>query len=100
MNAEVTSATVRAIQFNADAASAKFYAELRERRFRGTRCRVCGHVPFPPRMHCTRCSSGDIEWIDLPAHGTLHAFSQQQRWRFSKPDVIGLVALVGVTGSC
>ncbi len=99
MNTKITSATVRGIRYNADAASDKFYAALRERRFRGTRCIACGHVPFPPREHCTRCSAETMEWIDLPVRGTLHAFSQQHRsWRFAKPDVIGLVALVGVSG--
>jgi len=99
MNGKITSATVRAIDFNADAATATFYAALRERRLRSTRCRGCGHVPYPPRLHCPRCASRDVEWIDLPTRGTLHAFTHQQRgWRFSKPDVIGLVALPGVTG--
>ena len=107
MNAKVISATKRAIDFNADGATRTFYAALRERRFRGTRCTSCGHVPFPPRDHCVRCTQpGDglaatrrMEWIDLPTRGTVYAFSQQQRsWRFSKPDVIGLVSLVGVAG--
>jgi uncharacterized OB-fold protein len=98
MNDKITSATVRAIAFDADAATAKFYAALRERRFRGTRCTACGVAPFPPREHCPRCG-GVVEWIDLPVRGTLYAFSQQQRsWRFSRPDVLGLVALPGVDG--
>lgn len=107
MNTKIISATKRAIDFNADGATSTFYAALRERRFRGTRCTSCGHVPFPPRDHCVRCAQpGDalaatrrMEWIDLPRCGTVYAFSQQQRsWRFSKPDVIGLVSLVGVAG--
>jgi uncharacterized OB-fold protein len=101
MNEKITGATVRAIAFDADAATLKFYAALRERRFRGTRCLACGVTPFPPREHCPRCGNGSdtIEWIDLPRRGTLHAFSQQQRsWRFSRPDVLGLVSLPGVDG--
>jgi uncharacterized OB-fold protein len=98
MNAKILGATKRAIDFNADAATRTFYAGLRERRFRGTRCTSCGHIPFPPREHCVRCSR-TTEWIDLPTRGTVYAFTQQQRsWRFSKPDVIGLVSLVGVSG--
>ena len=107
MNAKIVSATKRAIDFNADGATRTLYAALRERRFRGTRCTSCGHVPFPPRDHCVRCAKpGEgfgllraMEWIDLPTRGTIYAFSQQQRsWRFSKPDVVGLVSLVGVSG--
>ena len=99
MNDKITSATVRAIRFHADAATQAFYAALREHRFRGTRCRTCAHVPYPARAFCPRCGAADVEWIDLPARGTLHAFTQQQRsWRFSRPDVIGLVGLPGVAG--
>ena len=105
MNGKIVSATKRTIDFNADGATSIFYAALRERRFRGTRCTSCGHVPFPPRDHCTRCAQPGagllrtMEWIDLPTRGMVYAFSQQQRsWRFSKPDVIGLVSLVGVSG--
>ena len=104
MNTKIISATKRAIDFNADGATRTFYAALRERRFRSTRCTSCGHVSFPPRNHCVRCGLGTdlkraMEWIDLPTRGMVYAFGQQQRsWRFSKPDVIGLVSLVGVSG--
>jgi uncharacterized OB-fold protein len=103
MNTKVISATTRAIDFNADATTRAFYAALRERRFRGTRCTGCGYMPFPPKEHCVRCAPAApghrMEWIELPTRGMVYAFTQQQRsWRFSKPDVIGLVSLVGVAG--
>ncbi|MGE0550962.1 MAG: Zn-ribbon domain-containing OB-fold protein [Kofleriaceae bacterium] len=99
MNTKITAASVRAIQYNADAATKTFYDGLKERRFRGTKCTACGHVPFPPREFCVKCHCQKIEWIDLPTKGTVHAFSYQQRsWRFSKPDVLGLVSLEGVNG--
>jgi len=99
MNAKITSASLRAIDFNADGATRTFYTALRERKFRTTRCSSCGHVPFPPRDHCVKCGGADITWIDMPTRGTLYAFSQQQRsWRFSKHDVLGLVSLDGVSG--
>jgi len=99
VNAKITNATARAIRFHADAATQTFYAGLRERRFRGTRCAGCGHVPYPPRAFCPRCGGDDVSWIDLPTRGALYAFTQQQRsWRFASPDVIGLVALPGVAG--
>jgi uncharacterized OB-fold protein len=100
MNGKIVSATKRTIDFNADGATRTFYTALRERKFRGTRCTSCGNVPFPPRDHCVRCAQlGTMEWMDLPTRGMVYAFSQQQRsWRFSKPVVIGLVSLVGVSG--
>lgn len=99
MNTKITSATVRGIRFNSDAATRTFFDALADKKFRGTRCKTCHHVPFPPREHCVACGASDVEWIDLPTRGTLHAFSQQQRsWRFARPDVIGLVELPGVTG--
>lgn len=99
MNEKITSAARRAIRFNADAATRTFYKALLEHRLRGTRCGECGHVPYPPREHCPSCGSESVDWIDLPERGTLAAFTYQKRsWRFSKPDVIGLVELEGVAG--
>ena len=93
----VDAATLRAIAYNADGATAPFYEKLKARQFQSTRCEKCGHVPFPPRLFCPKCGSHDVVWVDLPRDGTLHAFTQQERsLRFMKPDVLGLVELAGI----
>jgi len=93
----IDSASWRAVLFNADGATRTFYEKLAERRFEGTRCTRCEHVPFPPRPFCPACGCDEVEWAPLPTTGTLHAFTTQGRsMRFFKPDVLGLVELPGV----
>ncbi len=46
---------------------AYFYTALRdENKLVTTRCRDCGHIPWPPRQICPECLSTDYEWIDMP----------------------------------
>lgn len=93
----IDQATVRAIEFNADGATRTFFERLRERRFQSTRCGACQQVAYPPRLFCAACGHGEVEWVDLPRRGTLHAFTTQHRsLRFFDPDVLGLVELAGV----
>lgn len=47
----------------------QFYENLRQKRFTTTKCKKCGHVPFPPRVVCPQCNSEDLEWVDLPTQG-------------------------------
>ncbi len=93
----IDAATWRAITYNADGATDQFYDSLRNQRFQSTKCDDCGHVPFPPRLFCSKCGCNEVTWIDLPDRGTLYAFSLQQRsLRFPAPDVLGIVELEGV----
>jgi len=47
----------------------QFYENLKQKRFTTTKCKKCGHVPFPPRVICPKCNSEDLEWVDLPTRG-------------------------------
>lgn len=47
----------------------QFYDNLKQKRFTTTKCKKCGHVPFPPQVICPECNSEDLEWIDLPTRG-------------------------------
>ena len=86
--------TLEGVAYYGDAASERFYAYLKEKRFRSTRCVACGRAQMPPRDHCSHCLSREVEWFDLPTRGTLYAFTRQRRaMRFTKPRVIGLVEL-------
>jgi len=93
----IDKATRAAIRHYGDGAAARFYTELRERRFMSTRCPACDAIAFPPRSFCPKCYGTAVEWVDLPRRGTVYAFTQQERsLRFSRPDVIGLVELPSV----
>ena len=97
MKEMIDEATRRAITFNADGATQRFYQGLKEGKFQSTRCNECGHIPYPPRLFCPSCGHEDVTWVDLPSTGTLYAFTQQARsLRFPAPDVLGLVELAGI----
>ena len=55
----------------------QFYTNLREKRFTTTKCKKCGHVPFPPRVICPECNSEDLEWVDLPTRGKVLYFTEE-----------------------
>ena len=52
----------------------RFFIELENKRFLGTRCTACGRVYTPPRPLCPRCLQ-IAEWIELPGTGTLETYS-------------------------
>jgi uncharacterized OB-fold protein len=56
----------------------EFYARLATGRLSTTRCTTCGHTAWPPRGFCAECASDAFEWVDLPADGTVHAFTVQE----------------------
>ncbi|MCL4558225.1 MAG: Zn-ribbon domain-containing OB-fold protein [Deltaproteobacteria bacterium] len=89
--------TRKAVSYYGDAQNDEFFRRLKQKEFVSLRCTRCGKVMFPPRPVCPECHSGKLEWVDLPRTGTLYAFTQQEKaFRFSAPDVIGLVELEGV----
>lgn len=58
-----------------DTRLARFYERLAEGRLSTTRCPKDGSVHWPPRTVCPDCHTDELEWVDLPDHGTIYAFS-------------------------
>jgi len=82
-----------------DTAAARFYEELERGRFMTTRCPVCDHTFFPPRIVCPRCLGSELDWVELSGRGTLYAFTQQHHaLAHRKPEVVGAVDLEGDVG--
>jgi uncharacterized OB-fold protein len=55
----------------------QFYENLKQKRFTTTKCKKCGHVPFPPRVICPECNSEDLEWVGLPTQGKVLYFTEE-----------------------
>ncbi len=53
-----------------------FFKHLKEGRLTTTRCRACGEVLWQPRVVCPHCNADEMDWVDLPKEGNLHAFTQ------------------------
>ncbi len=93
----IRSYTQKALSYYGDAQNEEFFRRLKQKEFVTLRCTRCGKIMFPPRPVCPACHSDKLAWVALPRTGTLYAFTQQQKaFRFSAPDVIGLVELEGV----
>jgi 3-hydroxybutyryl-CoA dehydrogenase len=77
---------------------AEFYRRLGEGRLSTTRCTGCARTAWPPRGFCSECASDQFEWIDLPAEGTIHAFTVQEAGLptgFTGPRVFAIVKVDG-----
>jgi uncharacterized OB-fold protein len=44
----------------------------------GSRCRACGARSFPARPACARCTSDDVEVVELPDQGTVWTWTSQE----------------------
>jgi uncharacterized OB-fold protein len=77
-----------------DEVAREFYGRLADGRGPATtRCPACEETRFPPRARCPACA-GEVEWVELPRRGTLHAFTTQETAvRFAAPAVLALVEL-------
>jgi uncharacterized protein len=85
-----------------------FYEHLATGRLVTTRCRGCGRTDWPPRGFCPECTSDDFDWAELPAEGTVHAFTVQDTgvpagWDgplvFAVVKVAGLRVFAPIVGS-
>lgn len=76
----------------------EFYARLAAGRLSTTRCVTCGRTAWPPRGFCGDCASDAFDWVDLPADGTIHAFTVQDTGLpagFDGPRVFAIVKVDG-----
>ncbi len=76
----------------------EFYARLARGKLATTKCAGCGAAAWPPRGFCPECGSDTFAWIDLPAEGTVHAFTVQETGLpagFEGPRVFAVVKVDG-----
>ena len=78
--------------------TAPFWAATAEHRLTYQVCQACGQVVFPPRRHCTCCTSGDLEWRDSAGAGTVYTFTVIRQhghpyFRGRLPYVLGFIDL-------
>lgn len=83
----------------------KFYAELSQKRFVGTRCPKCRTTYVPPRSLCGACwkpLTGAKAWVALKDQGELVNFIvahvDARGEDLSQPRIIGMVKLKGGGG--
>jgi uncharacterized OB-fold protein len=76
----------------------EFYARLGQGTLSTTACTGCGRTTWPPRAFCPECGGDGFSWVDLPAEGTVHAFTVQETGLpagFSGPRIFAVVNVGG-----
>ena len=72
----------------------EFYTRLGRGTLSTTACAGCRRTAWPPRAFCPECGADAFDWVDLPAHGTVHAFTVQETGLpagFTGPRVFAIV---------
>ncbi len=49
---------------------------LEDGKVKGTRCKDCGLVFFPPRADCYKCLASNVEWFEVSGSGKLLTYSK------------------------
>ena len=72
----LTATDLVAQQYEDTATLHQFYTSLREeQKLVTTKCKSCGHIPWPPRQICPECLSMDYEWVDMPKTGKIASWT-------------------------
>ena len=53
-----------------------FISHLENGQVKGTRCKDCGLVFFPPRADCYSCLTDNMEWFEIDGKGRLVTYSR------------------------
>jgi len=64
------------VSFTAITKTNDFIDYLEEGKVKGTKCKECGAVFFPPRADCYQCLSSDMEWFEVTGAGKLLSFTK------------------------
>jgi hypothetical protein len=54
----------------------QFVDYLKNGELRGTRCKACGKMYFPPRADCAGCLGDDMEWVKIEGTGNLVSYTR------------------------
>ena len=78
--------------------SAAYWEACNEGRLLLQRCAACGHHQFYPRLLCTHCMSGDLDWHEAAGRGRVKSFTIIRRplteaYADDVPYVVALVEL-------
>ena len=53
----------------------EFNEALKENKLLGLKCQECGAITVPPKMTCQKCSSPDMEIVELKGKGKIRTFT-------------------------
>ena len=64
------------VSFTSITKTNEFIDFLEDGKVKGTRCKDCGLVFFPPRADCYKCLASNVEWFEVSGSGKLVTYSK------------------------
>ncbi|MCD6568003.1 MAG: Zn-ribbon domain-containing OB-fold protein [Dehalococcoidia bacterium] len=73
-----------------------FWDSCKEHRLRFQKCRICGHVRWPPSIVCPVCYAHDFDWLIASGKGKIYTFTiyHQVQHKAFKNDIPYVTAIV------
>ncbi|HAP93834.1 MAG TPA: nucleic acid-binding protein [Desulfotomaculum sp.] len=73
----------------------QFYEGLKKGKLLGLKCRICEALTVPPKMCCAKCTSTDLELVELSGRGEIKTFTviRVAPEEFTAPYVVVMVEL-------
>jgi len=53
----------------------EYNAALKKNKLLGLKCKQCGAITVPPKMACRKCTSPDMEIVELGGRGNIQTFT-------------------------
>jgi uncharacterized protein len=75
-----------------------YWDGCKQHELRVQKCAACGHHQFYPRLYCTTCMSGRVEWVKTSGRATVLSYTiiyrpVTQAFAGNVPYVVALVTL-------
>src|SRR4030042_4799431 len=48
---------------------------ISEEKIMGTKCKKCNNVDLPARPLCSKCTSPDVDWVEMKGTGKIEGFT-------------------------
>jgi len=53
----------------------EYYEALKKNKLLGLKCKECGWITVPPKMVCRKCTSPDLDIVELSGKGKIQTFT-------------------------
>jgi uncharacterized protein len=76
----------------------EFWDGCKARELRFQKCKLCGHVRWPPALICSMCHAQETEWVVASGKGTVYTFAvyhvaYHSGFKDDLPYVVAVIAL-------
>lgn len=82
-----------------EAMTQEYHENLEAGKIVGRKCKICGHIEWPPHPACNECGSMDLEWVEMSGKGMIERFilDPQAEYMDLMPYALASVTMDGVS---